>query len=244
MDIPDIDVLSVEVKAKQGIIITVESQQKTAVCKECGREICAFHGHSDWVEVRHLPILEQAVYIRYRPKRYRCPYCEGGPTSTQQLSWHAANSPYTRAFEDYLLKMLINSTVQDVSQKVGIGYDSVLGVLERRVVERVDWTRFEQLAVIGIDEIALKKGQRDYAVMISTRLPSGQVTVLGVLPDRQKETVEAFLRAIPDSLKASVQSVCLDMYDSYLSAVKAVLPQAQPVIDRFHVVLQYAERSR
>jgi transposase len=69
IDLPDVEVLSVEIKAKRGIIITVESRLKTAVCQECGRDISAFHGHSDWVEVRHLPIVEQAVYIRYRPKR-------------------------------------------------------------------------------------------------------------------------------------------------------------------------------
>jgi transposase len=121
LDIPDVEVVSVEMKGKQGFIITVESTLKTARCKECGREITAFHGHSEWVQVRHLPILEQAVYIRYRPKRYRCGYCEGGPTTTQEVSWHAANSPYTRAFEEYVLKMLVNSTVQDVSRKVGLG---------------------------------------------------------------------------------------------------------------------------
>jgi hypothetical protein len=57
--------------------------------------------------------------------------------------------------------MLINSTIQDVSQKVNIGYDGVVGVMERRMAEQVDWSRFERLEVMGIDEIALQKGQRD-----------------------------------------------------------------------------------
>jgi transposase len=234
--------LSVEVKARQGLVISVESTLKTARCKRCGREIEALHGHSDWVEVRHLPILEQAVYLRYRPKRYRCPYCEGGPTTTQQVSWHTANSPYTRAYEEYLLKLLVNSTVQDVSAKACIGYAGVEGVLERRMAEQVDWTRFSALEVLGIDEIALKKGQGDYAVILSTYL-DGQVVVLGVLPDRHQATLEAFLMSIPDRLKATLHTVCLDMYQSYLQAVKAVLPHVQPVIDRFHVVRKYADEA-
>jgi len=243
LDIPDVEVLGVDIQTGQGIIITIESTLNTARCKQCGREISDFHGHSEWVQVRHLPILEQAVYVRYRPKRYRCAYCEGGPTTTQQVSWHEANSPNTRAFEDYLLKMLVNSTVQDVSQKVGLSYDRVLGVLERRMAQTVDWSRFERLDLLGIDEIALKKGHGDYAVIVSTRLAGGQVTVLGVLPDRQKATVEQFLVSIPDPLKATVHSVCVDMYEAYRLAVKAALPAAQVVIDRFHVVRQYSEAA-
>jgi transposase len=105
------------------------------------------------VEVRHLPILDQPVFIRYRPKRYRCPYCEDRPTTTQVLRWHEPPSPFTRAYEDHLLKALIHSTVQDVSQKESVGYDAVLGVLDRRVQTALDGSRFRRLEVIGIDEL-------------------------------------------------------------------------------------------
>jgi transposase len=99
------------------------------------------------------------------------------------------------------------------------------------------------LAVLGIDELALKRGQRDYAVMISTWLEDGQIVILGILPNREKATVEAFLNSIPEALKATVHSVCMDMYEAYRSAVKAALPHAQSVIDRFHVVQKYAEEA-
>jgi transposase len=86
------------------------------------------------------------------------------------FSWHVPASPFTRAYEEHLLKALIHSTVQDVSQKEGVGYDAVLGVLDRRVQASVDWSRFTTLGVLGIDALALKQGQRDDAVLISVRL--------------------------------------------------------------------------
>src|SRR5258708_22254723 len=133
LDLPDVKVVKVEGRTSGGWTIRVESTLKTTKCRQCGRAISAFHGHDAWVEVRHLPILDQAVFIRYQPKRYRCPDCAGGPTTTQVLSWHVPPSPFTRAYEEHLLKALIHSTVQDVSPKEGVGYDSVLGVLDRRV---------------------------------------------------------------------------------------------------------------
>jgi len=241
LDLPDVEVVKVEGRTRGGWTITVESTLETTKCRQCGREINAFHGHDGWVEVRHLPILDQMVFIRYQPKRYRCPYCEGGPTTTQSLSWHVPPSPFTRAYEEHLLKALIHSTVQDVSQKEGVGYDAVLGVMDRRVQATVNWSRFTRLGVIGIDELALKKGQRDYAVLVSARLDDDELTILAVLPDRQKATVQAFLDSIPEPLKATIHTVCVDMYESYLQAAQAALPQAEIVVDRFHVAKQYSE---
>jgi transposase len=65
--------------------------------------------------------------------------------------------------------------------------------------------------------------------------------LLGVLPDRKKETVVAFLRSIPIELRASIERVCTDMYEGYTNAVKEEVAQARVVIDRFHVAKAYRE---
>ena len=57
------------------------------------------------------------------------------------------------------------------------------------------------LGVIGLDEIALKKGHRNFVVIVTARLVEGRVVILAVLPDRQKDTVVEFLRSIPEHLK-------------------------------------------
>jgi transposase len=234
LDLPEVQVLEVQVSAV-GYRIRVESTLKGTRCRRCGREITAVHGYNDWVEVQHLPVFDRAVFIRYRPKRYRCRYCEGGPTTTQEVSWHRPNSAFTQAFEAHLLKALIHSTVQDVSLKEG--------VMERQIAGQVDWSRFERLSVLGIDEIALKKGQRDYAVIISTRLEDGTLAVLGGLGDRAKATLQTFLEGIPARLKATLQSVCIDMYETYHQAVKAALPEVDIVVDRFHVAKHYGQAA-
>lgn len=242
LDLPNVNVLAVEV-SERGYSISVESTQQGTRCGRCGRKIEAFHGYNDWVEVRHLPILDRAVYIRYRPKRYQCPHCRGGPTTTQTVSWHTPGSGMTKAYEQYVLKALIHSTIEDVSVKERLSYDRVLGVMERCVAASVDWAAFNRLEVLGIDELAVKKGQRDYAVIISARLANGDLAVLGVLPDRQQATVQAFLNRIPEALKGTIHSVCIDMYEPYRLAVEATLPQADVVIDRFHVAEHYMDAA-
>ncbi len=242
LDIEDVDVLKVEVQGNS-LHIQVESNLKYATCEQCGRRVTTFHGYGEWVKVQHLPSFGQKVLIHYRPKRYECPYCENHPTTRQQLGWHEANSPHTKAYDEYLLRALVNSTVQDVSAKEQIGYDCVAGVVERCIARQVDWTQYQRLGTLGLDEIALLKGHGHFVAIISAQLPDGHVALLGVLADRKKETVKAFLQTIPPALRATIDSACSDLYDGYLQAVREVLPKVRLVIDRFHVAKLYRQAA-
>lgn len=239
LDIPDIRLLSTQRSDQGELVLQVESLTHTTPCRRCGRELTRLHGLDRPIRLRHLPILEQPVVIEIKPKRFQCRDCDGRPTTTQRLDWYEENSPHTKAFDRWLLKMLIGSTVADASRRCGVGYDAVDGALARGVSTGVDWERFEHLETVGIDEIALKKGHKHYVAIISCRDETGQVSVLAVLPDRLKVTVSAFLASMPERLKATVKRVCTDMYEGYSNAAREVLPKAEIVIDRFHVAKNY-----
>jgi len=246
LDIPNVRVLNAQLNDQGKFIITLESTLEGAKCHCCGQEITAFHGHDDWVTVRHLSILGRPTYLRFRPKRYRCAPCSRRKkkkvTTTQQLSWHTSQSPHTRACEDHMLLQLVNSTIKDVSIKESLGYESVVGVVDRYIAAKVDWEQFHWLDVLGLDEIALKKGHRDYVVIITARLRNGQVKVLTVLPNRKKKTVKKFLRSIPQRLRETIHTVCVDMYPHYIDAVQEVWgDEVRIVVDRYHVAKKYQD---
>ena len=243
LDIPDIKVLRTQITERGEFIITVESTLSSAHCHQCGQEIRKSHGHDDWVTVRHLPILGRPVYIRYRPKRYQCKDCTGHPTTTQQVAWHESNSPQTRGYDTHLLLQLVNSTVEDVSIKERLTYDAVLGVIERRIESQVAWAQYTHLGVLGLDEIALKKGHRDFVVIVTARGLDGRIAILGVLPNREKTTVQEFLQSIPARLAQTIHTVCTDMYEGYIQAVREALSHVRIVIDRFHVAEKYRDAA-
>jgi transposase len=134
---------------------------------------------------------------------------------------------------------LVNSTVQDVSFKAATGYEAIMGVIDRHMDRSINWEDVPQLDVVGIDEISLNKGHRDFVAIITARIES-ETLILGVLPDRKKATVAAFLRGIPKRLRQTIHSVCSDMYDGFVNAAKEVLGRrVKVVIDRFHVAKLY-----
>jgi transposase len=241
LDIPDVRVLATEETSTGALVITVESTLDSATCRRCGRETTEFHCYDRWISLRHLPILDRPVTIRLRPKRYRCPSCSDHPTTTQRLSWYEPGASTTKAYEQYLLLRVVNSTIEDVSRKEQVGYETVVGVMDRHIRCEVQWDEYERIEALGLDEIGLKKGHRDFVVIVTARLPDGRVRVLAVLPDRKKATVAQFLRGIPAHLKITLETVCTDMYEGFINAVKDELPEATVVADRFHVAKKYRE---
>ena len=108
----------------------------------------------------------------------------------------------------------------------------------------MDWTEFTELEILGIDEIARRKGHRDFLAIITARTPTGDTRLLAVLPNRDKTTVKAFLDTIPARLRRTLRTICTDMWDGYVNAVRESLLadpdcHAELVIDRFHVAQHY-----
>jgi transposase len=243
LGIPNVRVLKTEIGERGEIIITIESRKSGTTCRKCGKWILKLHGQEEWITIRHLAVFGRASFLRYRPRRYQCQNCEGHPTTTEKLDWHDSNSPHSFAYDNHILLQLVNSTVEDVSRKAGLSYDSVAGTLERRIESNLDWSGVADIQVLGLDEIALKKGQRDYVTLVTGRLSDDEIVILGVLPGHEKAEVVEFLRSIPLRILQKVQSVCCDLWEAYTEAIREELPNARIVIDRFHVAKHYRQAA-
>jgi transposase len=86
--------------------------------------------------------------------------------------------------------------------------------------------------VLGLDEFTIHKGHGHYRLVISAPELG---CILDVLPDRNKETLEAWFAQRGTAWCAAVEVCCADMWDAYHTVAKTKLPNAQRVVDRFHV---------
>lgn len=240
LDIPGVEVINVEQDPHQ-FIITVKSTVSQTQCRKCGKVISKRHGEDKAILLRHLPIFDQPVYLKIHPVRYQCLDCKNDPTTTQKLPWYSPRSSSTIAYEEYILRQLINSTVTDVHHKERVGNGAIEGIVDRHVDIEVNWDSLTRLAILGIDEIALKKGHQDFVVIVSAKVDD-HIHILAVLKDRKKATVKAFLQSIPPRLVETIESYCCDMYDGYINAAKEVFGnRVKIVIDRFHVAKHYRD---
>ena len=239
LDIPDVTIEAMTTNQVGHFDITVQSTIEGAPCHQCGQMTTKLYDKDREISIRHLPILGRTTSMHLRPKRYQCLYCANHPTTTQQLAWYTPRSAYTRTYEEQVLLSLINGTVEDSSIKEDVGYEAIMGIIDRHICQTLDWSLFTHLDVIGLDEISLKKGHRDFIAVVTGRIDDKTV-ILGVLPDREKETVKQFLQSIPRYLRKTIHTVCCDMYDGFVNAAKEVLGKRVHIVsDRFHVAKLY-----
>ena len=239
LDIPSLKITSQKLDNKGNIVLTVESTEGKSVCHKCGKDATKYYGHAPSIQVRHLSIFDTPVYLNIRPIRYQCEHCDDHPTTTEQYEWCDKNSKTTKGLDEYLVRCMINSTAADVARKESISYKTLMSSINRLINKKVDWGKYKDLDIVGIDEISDRKGHKEYITIISVRTKSGELSVIAVLPDRKKETVKEFLESIPEDLKKTVKTVCTDMYDGFIYSAIEVFGQQVVVIDRYHVAKLY-----
>ena len=231
----DIEVVDIRFPSNgREVVIIVKSTCNHVACRKCGNPTSS-HGSGRPLRLRHLPILGKETYIEITPRRGRCDNCDDGPTTTEQLDWYETNAKMTKPFEQHLLFELINSTVADVSRKGNIDYHAVYNLIDRYIESDIDFSQITALGILGLDEISMKKGYRDFVTLITYRI-NNQVHILGVVEGREKADIKVFLRKIPRRLRKTIQAACCDLYDGYMNACKEVFKDKVPVVaDRFHV---------
>jgi transposase len=95
---------------------------------------------------------------------------------------------------------LVNSTIADVAIKEQLTEEEIQGMVTRRVAGEVNWKAIKSLGIIGMDEIALKKGYRNFVTIITSRV-NDKNTLLAILEGHKKATVKGFLKSIPVKLR-------------------------------------------
>ncbi len=238
-NIPNINITNINILDNNDIIVKVENTIVGTCCKHCGQYLDKAHSLNKTIKLKHLPSFGNTVYIEFQPTRFQCFDCEGCPTTTEKLPWYQSSGHCTQLYAEYIINLLVNSTITDVAKQENITYKKVIGIINKHIPNEIDWSKINSIEYLGIDEISLKKGHKDFVVIISTKI-QGKAVVLAVLKDRKKKTVKDFLLSIPKDLAGTVVNVCSDMYDGFINPAKEVFgSKVKIVIDRFHVAKNY-----
>ena len=229
LDIKSLEIVTQSVDSKGIYTLEVRSTAKGTHCHKCGKWCERVYGFGGTITVRHLSVFDKAVYLKIKVIRYQCESCDDHPTTSEQYDWMIRKSKTTKALDDYINRQLIHSTITDVSRKERLPYKVVESALHKNIENQVNWADYQDLTTIWI------------VVIVSSINKYGDLSVIGVLPNRLKETVKSFLDSIPKRLKSTVKTICTDMYDGFVQAASEVFGSRIVVIDRYHVAKLYRE---
>jgi len=234
-----IKIKSMEIDEFGDYHIYVSCMATKTVCHKCGKTISNVHGHCKETVIEHLPIFDQRVFIHVKWPRFICPYCDNNTTTSFRPQWLSGNGQQTIPYEDYCLKWVINSTIKDVAAKLKTTEEVIEAILFRRINTDINWDLISPTK-IGIDEIALRKGHKQYLTIISDISIPQNVKILAVIKGRKNDDISPFLNSIPSDKLSSLEAITIDMSASYFPALKKILKDDNTfkqivTIDRFHV---------
>lgn len=175
--------------------------------------------------IKDLPIHGKRVGIYVLTRRYQCQTCN--VTFYEPLPDVDEKRKMTSRLVEWVGKQAIGKTFASLADDVGIVESTVRSIFRDYINELEKSVRFETPQWMGIDEIHLIKPR-----CVVSNIQNN--TIVEILQDRNKPTVARYL----SQLKGldQVRYVAMDMWRPYKDAVEAIIPHAQIVIDKFHVV--------
>jgi transposase len=208
------------------VTITAELIDPPVVCVHCGcignlgRYGVRQHSYFDQ------PIRAKPTRIVVNRRRYRCEDC--GRTFFEPLDDMDTERRMTTRLIAYVKTTALRQTFVHVATETGISEASVRNIFADYVRHLDATTRFATPEYMGLDELHIVRRARGVIVNAKER------TVVEVLPDRNKATIARYVAGLPD--KQRVMLVAMDMWRPYRDVVNELLPGAQVVVDKFHVV--------
>lgn len=228
LDLQGLDI--VYFNANNGIFnIFVRSNNNSIHCPRCGNLTDKVHDRR-YQSYEHLPIWHLKTMITLEIKRYKC-NCNLDQVFTEKFDFIRKYQRRTIAYEKYIFTLAHKNTIQNAANIVGISHGACQRIYNFYARKNLESKEPESLELLGIDDIAQRKGH-NYDTVIYNQQTGNPITLFS---GRKKDDVMSYLKGLPAKIKDNIKAVSMDMSRSYCYSVLDCLPNAKPVIDRFHL---------
>ena len=204
-------------------------------CPECNRRCRIVNEIGTYRIWRDLPIYGCSVLLWYCPKEILCRF---HGRLQENIPWADAYGRVTYRFEYAMLVYCQMMTQKAAATMLKIPKSTLSDMLHRTITRIREGHRIRGLKTIGIDEFAYCKG-RKYATIV---YDIDRACVVWVGKGKGRETIDVFFNEmLSDYQKGKIKWATCDMSQAYIGAIETHCPNAQLVIDRFHLVKKLNE---
>lgn len=238
LGIPGMEVIeyALERQGEQEVIhIFCRHVNDVAVCPQCGQVSETVHEQEERC-IRHLDVWGKATYLHFPSRRFRCKHCK--KPFTESLSWVESKRRESTAYELHVYEQCKHTDQAAVAEREGLHPETVKGIFVRWAKRAEKCRQSTTVRCLGVDEISLRKGHQQFALVLSDL---ERHCILAVLPERSQKAFEAWLEGLSVVERQAIRLVSMDMWGPYRGVVRSKLSHAEIVADRFHVTKQLNE---
>jgi len=213
------------------LIVTLDTKALPR-CPKCGGS-CARYDDPYIRTVRDLNVCVFSVEIQFPVRQLRC---DCGYRGTEYIEFVRPYSRCTKRFEEYIAKLTSKMTITSVSQITGVDWKTVKQIDMAHILDSIPSLASITPINIGVDEVAYQKGHKYLTVVRDLDLKA----VIWVGIGRKTETMDDFYTELGQEKSKLIETVCMDMWDPYISSTKAHTT-SRIIYDKFHLVKKVNE---
>ena len=201
-------------------------------CSACKGQMTKY----DFQKPSKIPYLETAGYktlIRLKKHRFRCKNC--GKMAVAETSLVQKNHQIAAAVKQKIAQLLVEKqAMTDIAHRLSISTSTVIRKLKEFKFE-TNWQKLPE--VMSWDEYRFKKGKMSF---IAQNFDTNEV--LTILGGRTQAVIRNHFLRYPRQVRMRVKVMTMDMFSPYYQLAKQLFPNAQIVLDRFHMI-QHLSRA-
>jgi transposase len=233
LGLPMMEVIDFSFTEKK-VLIVLRRVTESELCPLCNCPCTVVRSYPKR-KVRDLDILGRKTYLTIESRQFECKTCKR--YFNEDLGIVQGNHGLTKRYESYLYGMIKGINIQQICLKEDVCWATLNAIHKSYSTlelssRHVDWSKVKR---ISIDEIAVRKGKRNFACVL--RDPDSDI-VLDMLEKRDMATLKAYFTETGVDFCNQVENVISDMWDAYvnLAGEKGIFKNAINVIDLFHFV--------
>lgn len=158
----------------------------------------------------------------------------------EKLAWLADNPFYTKRFAFYVGRRCRSSAIRDVARELRLDWKTVKALEMEYLGEQLRRAGTPAPAVIGIDEISIRKGHT-YRIVVTDLLRGRAIWFGGT--DRSEASMDQFFAWLGPRKCRKIRLVVMDMWKAFRKSTLKPdhAPQAAILYDKFHVLKHLSE---
>jgi transposase len=157
---------------------------------------------------------------------------------TEHIDWIADNPFYTKRFAHYVGRRCRSSSIKDVAEELHLNWKTVKDLEKQYMKEQLRRAGKPGPKIIGIDEIAIRKGH-NYRIVVSDLLRRRPIWFGGI--DRSEQSMDSFYQWLGHRKSKGIRLAVMDMWKPFYASARANIPQAAVLYDKFHVIRHLGE---
>jgi transposase len=186
--------------------------------------------------VRDLSCGDTRIFLELEARRIDC--CRCGKVKRERLDFLADNPLYTKRFAYYVGRRCCHGTIKEVAAELGLDWHTVKGLEKQYMEAQLKRAGTPGPQVIGIDEIAIRKGHT-YRIVVSDLIRGRPIWFGG--EDRSEASMGQFYTWLGERKSSRIRLAVMDMWKPFRTATVAQAPQAAILFDKFHVMRHLGE---